>query len=58
MGYYGGYGYYNNDANSTYKYDAVAQAKGNYSYKELISQIDSMEAEIRRKMTEKYQVQF
>jgi hypothetical protein len=61
VGYYGGTyggGYYNNDANSTGRYQAVAQAQGNYSYRELISQIDAMEGEIRRKMTDKYKVQF
>lgn len=61
VGYYGGSyggGYYYNDANSTSKYQAVAQAQGNFSYRELISQIDAMEGEIRRKMTDKYKVQF
>lgn len=65
VGYYGGYnggyyggGYYNNDSNSTGKYQAVAQAQGNYSYRELIAQIEAMEGEIRRKMTDKYKVQF
>ncbi len=57
-GGYGGYGYYSNDSNSTYKYDAVAQAQGNYSFKELIAQIDTMEADMRRRMTDKYKVQF
>ncbi|MCY2985994.1 MAG: hypothetical protein NTY15_20385 [Planctomycetota bacterium] len=60
--YYGRYGathYYNNsDANSTGRYQAVAQAQGNYSYRELMAQIDALEGEIRRKMTEKYKVQF
>jgi len=56
---YGGYGgYYYNDSNSPYKYNAVAQAQGNYSYKELIAAIDTLEAEVRRKMTDKYKVQF
>jgi len=61
-GYYGGYGngyggnYY--DANSTSTYTAVAQGQGNFMYRELIAQIDAMEAEIRRAMTEKYKVQF
>ncbi len=66
IGYYGGYnsyggysgGYYYNDSNSTAKYQAVAQASGNYSYRELIAKIDEMEGEIRRKMTAKYKVQF
>ncbi len=59
-GYGGGYGggYYYNDSNSTGQYQAVAQATGNYSYRELIAQIDAMEGEIRRKMTDKYKVQF
>lgn len=58
-GFYGGFGYnYNYDPNSSSKYNAMAQAQGNYSYKELIAEIDSMEADIRRKMTEKYKVQF
>ena len=60
IGYYEGYGYGGiyYDANSTYKYNAVAQGQGNYMYRELIAKIDEMEAEIRRNMTEKYKVQF
>ncbi len=60
-GYYGGSyggGYYYYDSNSTGKYQAVAQAQGNYSYRELIAKIDAMEGDIRRRMTEKYKVQF
>jgi hypothetical protein len=66
VGYYGGYngggyyggGYYYNDSNSTGTYQTLAQSQGNYSYRELIAQIDAMEGEIRRKMTDKYKVQF
>jgi hypothetical protein len=55
---YGGYGYYGNDSNSTANYNAVAQAGGNYSYRELIAAIDTLEGDIRRRMTEKYKAQF
>lgn len=62
----GGYGYgnynysggYYYDVNSPAKYRAAAQGAGNMSYRELISAIDQMVGDIRREMTEKYQVQF
>lgn len=56
---YGGYngGYYN-DANAPYQYRQLAQAQGNYSYRELIGQLDQLEADMRRKLTAKYKVQF
>jgi hypothetical protein len=53
----GSYGYYY-DGNEPYKYSAVARAKGNTNYRETIAKIDQMEADMRRKMTQKYQVQF
>ena len=62
----GGYGYgnynyaggYYYDVNAPAKYRATAQGAGNMSYRELISAIDQMVGDIRREMTEKYQVQF
>ena len=60
-GSYGGYyssGSYYNDANEPYRYRKMAQAQGNSAYKALIAEIDQQEADIRRKMTEKYKVQF
>ncbi len=53
----GSYGYYNN-GNEPYKYNAVARAKGNSAYRELIANIEQMEADMRRKMTDKFKVQF
>jgi hypothetical protein len=58
---YGNYGYSNGyyyDVNAPAKYRATAQGAGNMSYRELISAIDQMVGDIRREMTEKYQVQF
>lgn len=58
---YGNYGYaggYYYDVNAPAKYRATAQGAGNMSYRELISAIDQMVGDIRREMTEKYQVQF
>ena len=58
-GWHAGHSYtYYDDSNSMNRYADMAQAQGNYSYRELIAQIDAMEAEIRRRMTEKYKVQF
>lgn len=54
-GYYGGY---YNDANAPYQYRQSAQAQGNYSYRELIGELDQLEADMRRSLTAKYQVQF
>lgn len=65
-GFYGGgrgfssSGYYN--PNSSIDYQAVtdAHARGNAyaDYRSVLSQIDQMTAEIRRSMTDKYQMQF
>ncbi|MCU0721027.1 MAG: hypothetical protein MUC83_15055 [Pirellula sp.] len=58
---YGNYNYssgYNFDVNSPAKYRATAQGVGNISFRELISSIDQMVGDIRREMTDKYQVQF
>jgi len=65
-GYYGYYGMYHGGTNYAYqdqsnslsKYQDMAQAQGFLSYRELIAKIDAMEADIRRRMTEKYKVQF
>ena len=46
------------DVNAPAKYQAVAQGVGNMSYRELISEIDQMIGDIRREMTNKFQVQF
>jgi hypothetical protein len=53
--YSGGYYY---DVNAPAKYQAVSQGVGNMSYRELISAIDQMIGDIRREMTQKFQVQF
>ena len=50
-------GYYY-DVNAPAKYQSVAQGVGNMSYRELISTIDQMIGDIRREMTQKFQVQF
>lgn len=50
-------GYYYN-SNAPYQYRANARGLGFSAYKELISAIDQLEGDIRRRMTEKYQVQF
>ncbi|MCR9297154.1 MAG: hypothetical protein NXI32_31020, partial [bacterium] len=60
-GYYGrGYGYV--DMNSTVDYQRVAGAQarmaGYGSFKNVMTEIDQMTGDIRRKMTEKYQTQF
>ena len=66
-GYYGGYyggiyysrpGFYYDQSNAPYKYDAVASAQGYYYFRALIAQIDEAEGMIRRRMTDKFQVQF
>ncbi|MDA8745109.1 hypothetical protein N9N28_10795 [Rubripirellula amarantea] len=59
-GYYGNGSYYN--ANSTADYHAVtnAYARGNAyaNFKDTLNQIDQLTAQVRRTMTEKYQLQF
>lgn len=62
-GYYNngyGYGYY--DYNTTNDYQSVtrAVARGNAygDYRETLSKIDEMTADVRRKMTDKFQIQF
>lgn len=57
-GWQGGNFGFQDDSNSLSRYADMAQAQGNYSYRELIAKIDEMEADIRRRMTEKYKVQF
>ena len=57
-GGYGGYGYYNNNSNSSGDYQAIGAAQGNYSFRQLMAEIDAMEGDIKRKMTAKYKVQF
>ncbi len=65
-GFYGGgagyssSGYYNPNSTSDYQAITDANARGNNyaSYKNVLSQIDKMTADIRRAMTEKYQIQF
>jgi hypothetical protein len=54
---YNNNGYYN-DGNSPLQYRAMARGVGFSAYKELISAIDQMEGDIRRRMTEKFKVQF
>lgn len=66
-GYYGGYfggvyysrpGYYYDQSNAPYKYDAVAAAQGYFYYRAVIAKIDEAVGLIRRRMTDKFQVQF
>lgn len=52
---YGGVYY---DVNRPYQYQAMGQGVGNTAYREIIAKIDQMEADMRRNLTEKYQVQF
>jgi len=56
--FYGvGNGYFN-DGNSPYQFKAMARGEGYSSYREMISDIDQMEADFRKRMTAKYKVQF
>ncbi|WP_233148592.1 hypothetical protein [Rhodopirellula sp. MGV] len=60
-GYYNdGYGYYNSNSSVDYQRVTDAMARGNAygNYRGALSQIDKMTAEVRRAMTEKYQIQF
>ncbi len=58
--YSGGYGY--SDANATASYnrvsDAQARAMGSTDFRQTMSQIDQMTADVRRTMTEKFKTQF
>jgi hypothetical protein len=56
-GYGDGYGGYY-DGNAPYQYRAMSRGLGNSAYRALIANIDQLEGDIRRKMTEKYKVQF
>jgi hypothetical protein len=55
--YGAGYGYYY-DVNAPAKYQAAAQGAGNFAYRDIIAKIDQMVGDMRRAMTDKYQVQF
>ncbi|XZE19819.1 hypothetical protein SH449x_005148 [Pirellulaceae bacterium SH449] len=55
-GYGNGYGYY--DVNTPGQYQAVSRGLNNVSFRETMSQAEQMIADMRRAMTEKYQIQF
>lgn len=60
-GYYNdGYGYYNYNNTTDYQRVTDAMARGNAygNYHAALNQIDQLTAEVRRKMTDKYQIQF
>lgn len=60
-GYYNdGYGYYNYNSTSDYQRVTSAMARGNAygNYRGTLNQIDQLTAEVRRQMTDKYQIQF
>jgi len=60
-GYYNdGYGYYNYNSPTDYQRvtDAMASGSAYGNYRAVLSQIDELTADVRRKMTDKYQIQF
>ncbi len=58
-GYYGdGYGYYNSVNDYQRVTDSVASGNAYSDYRGTLSRIDELTTEIRRRMTDKYQIQF
>ncbi len=58
-GYYGdGYGYYNNVNDYQRVTDSVASGNAYSDYRGTLSRIDELTTDIRRRMTDKYQIQF
>lgn len=56
-GFYGGGGGFV-DPNSPNKYYSLGQAQGNTSFKQMIGQLEQAIADMRRRMTDKYSIQF
>ncbi|MEZ6086486.1 MAG: hypothetical protein R3C05_00315 [Pirellulaceae bacterium] len=58
--YYDGYGYYNNNDSVDYQRVTGAFARGNSygDYRKTLSEIDRLTSDMRREMTNKYQIQF
>jgi hypothetical protein len=61
-GFYGGMGggYVDNfhDPNSPLKYQSLSQSQGNTTFRQMIGQLEQAIADMRRRMTEKYSIQF
>ena len=60
-GYYSdGYGYYYSNTTSDYQRvtDAAARGEAYSNYRSILSEIDMITANVRRQMTDKYQIQF
>jgi hypothetical protein len=61
-GFYGGVGgghvdnFY--DPNSPLKYQSLSQSQGNTTFRQLVGQLEQAIADMRRRMTEKYSIQF
>jgi hypothetical protein len=47
-----------NDPNSVMNYYAMGQSQGNANFRQLVSQLEQALADMRRRLTDKYQVQF
>jgi hypothetical protein len=58
--YSGGMGYVDNtfDPNSPLKYHSLGQAQGNTNFRQMIADLEQSIADMRRRMTEKYSIQF
>jgi hypothetical protein len=56
--YGGGFGGNFHDPNSPMKYYIMGQSQGNTSYRQLVGQLEQAIADMRRRMTEKYSIQF
>ncbi len=58
--YTGGVGYVDNtfDPNSPLKYQSLGQAQGNSNFRQMIAQLEQSIADMRRRMTEKFSIQF
>jgi hypothetical protein len=56
--YGGGFGGNFHDPNSPMKYYSMGQSQGNTSYRQLVGQLEQAIADMRRRMTEKYSIQF
>jgi hypothetical protein len=61
-GFYGGMGggYVDNfyDPNSPLKYQSLSQSQGNTTFRQLVGELEQAIADMRRRMTEKYSIQF
>lgn len=58
--YSGGMGYVDNtfDPNSPLKYQSLGQAQGNTNFRQMIADLEQSVADMRRRMTEKFSIQF